>query len=64
MSDTSLRPRCFTLPEAAEYLGVSVRTMYQWQQRRYGPKSFRVGKRRMYMQADVDAWLDAQRNAS
>lgn len=28
-----------------------------------GPKSFKVGRRVMYRQSDVDAWIDEQYNA-
>lgn len=45
--------------ELAEYVGVPLRTVYQWNHRGTGPKMLVVGKHRRYRRADVDAWLEA-----
>ena len=43
--------------EAAEYLGVAEATLYSWVSRGEAPRSMRIGGRRKYKQADLDAWL-------
>lgn len=48
--------------ELAAYLGVPVRTVYDWQYQGVGPPSYRVGKYTRYRLAEVDRWLDARRN--
>ncbi|WP_370615143.1 helix-turn-helix transcriptional regulator [Mumia sp. Pv 4-285] len=50
----------WTVAEAAAYLGVAVKTLYQWRCHGIGPKSYRVGGYLRYRPAEVDAWVDAQ----
>jgi len=49
--------------EVAEYLGVPVRTIYQWRTRGYGPCGRRVGRFVKYQPAKVRAWFEAQPEA-
>ncbi|MFJ2770064.1 MULTISPECIES: helix-turn-helix domain-containing protein [Streptomyces] len=49
-----------TPEEVAVYLGVPVKTLYQWRHRRIGPTVHKVGRHLRYRWREVDAWLDAQ----
>jgi excisionase family DNA binding protein len=49
-----------TPAEIAEYLGVPVKTLYQWKYRGTGPKVHKVGRHLRYRWREVDAWLDRQ----
>ncbi|WP_102926769.1 helix-turn-helix domain-containing protein [Streptomyces noursei] len=49
-----------TPEEVAVYLGVPVKTLYQWRHRRIGPNALKVGRHLRYRWAEVDAWLTAQ----
>ncbi len=46
-----------TRQDAARYLGMSPKTMAQWQLYKKGPRSVRVGGRRFYFQAELDAFI-------
>lgn len=43
--------------EVAEYLGVSVNTVYSWRSRGYGPVGRPVGKYVKFDPADVHQWF-------
>lgn len=45
--------------DAAAYLGLSPRTLANWGVRGLGPASLRVGGRRFYRIADLDAFVGA-----
>jgi predicted DNA-binding transcriptional regulator AlpA len=48
----------FCLSDAARYVGVSRRTMYDWRSQDSGPRSFLVGPRKIvYLRSDLDAYL-------
>ena len=47
--------------EASSHLGLSVRTLQDWRQRRTGPAYSKVGRRVVYDRADLDAVLAAGR---
>ncbi len=53
-----------TLAEVAENEGISPATLRYWRHRGEGPKSFKLGRRVMYKRADVEAWIQAQYDAS
>lgn len=53
-----------TIAEAAALLRVPVATLRYWRHIGTGPQSFRVGRHVVYYRADVDAWVDEQRNCS
>ncbi len=42
------------------YLGVPVKTLYQWKYRGTGPNVHKVGRHLRYRWQEVDAWLDAR----
>jgi excisionase family DNA binding protein len=46
--------------EVAEYLGISVNTLYQHRYRGEGPPGYRVGGRIRYRPEDVEQWLEEQ----
>jgi excisionase family DNA binding protein len=50
--------------ELAEYLGVPVRTIYDWRQTGHGPPGIRIGRHLKYAMSDVMAWIDAQREST
>ena len=54
-------PTFLTESEAAEYLGISKKTLQRWRFGRRGPNYVRVaGKLFRYHQAILDAWMDQQ----
>ncbi|GGK64057.1 helix-turn-helix transcriptional regulator [Ornithinimicrobium pekingense] len=53
-----------TTAEAAEVLHTPVATLRYWRHVGTGPRSFKLGPRRvMYRRADVEAWVEDQYNA-
>jgi predicted DNA-binding transcriptional regulator AlpA len=48
------------LPEVAELIGVPENTLRFWRHRGTGPKSARLGRRVVYRECDVLAWIDQQ----
>jgi excisionase family DNA binding protein len=61
-------PRTITkllnIKQAAEVLGCSVSTLYDWRTDRKGPKGARIGGRVMYRESDLEAWIEAQFEAA
>ncbi|MEU0492057.1 helix-turn-helix domain-containing protein [Nocardiopsis sp. NPDC006139] len=49
--------RLWTPEETASYLGVPLKTLYQWRYRRTGPPSHRVGRHVRYEPTEVRAWV-------
>ncbi|WP_338673904.1 helix-turn-helix domain-containing protein [Streptomyces sp. SCSIO 30461] len=60
-----VRRAFLSVKDAAEYLGLSPRTLYVWRHRRQGPPSFRMGQcgRVMYRIDSLDAWIRQQEQA-
>ena len=52
-----------SVDELAEYLGVPIRTIYDWRQTGHGPRGIRIGRHLKFAVSDVSAWLDTQRDA-
>jgi predicted DNA-binding transcriptional regulator AlpA len=59
----NLAPRWNT-QDVALYLGIPVKTLYNWRTANYGPKGVRVGKHVRYDPDDVVAWFNTQKLAS
>jgi len=57
MSHPNQTDRKLTRQEAADYLGVSVFTLNQWASEDTGPAFFKVGRKCVYRQSDLDAYL-------
>ena len=55
--------RFMTTAEVAEAIRTPVETVRYWRHVGKGPKSFKVGRRVLYAVEDVEAWLDAAREA-
>lgn len=53
-----VKPRLWTVQDVAEYLGVPVRTLYDWRCKGYGPKARKVGKYLRYDAAEVRRWFE------
>ncbi|MGH3996745.1 MAG: helix-turn-helix domain-containing protein [Pseudonocardiaceae bacterium] len=50
--------------EAAEYLGVSVKTVLGWRLRGGGPRATKLGRRVVYRIADLEEFLLAHRESA
>ena len=48
------------LNEAAEVMNVSENTLRYWVNQDTAPKSFKLGRRRMFREEDVEAFVQAQ----
>jgi len=53
-----------SVDELSDYLGIPVRTIYDWRLTGHGPRGLRVGRHLKFAVSDVAAWIDAQREAS
>jgi DNA-binding transcriptional MerR regulator len=60
MDDSSKIDRLWTVDDVSEYLGVPVKTLYQWKWRGQGPPVRKVGKYLRYDATKVRSWFDAQ----
>jgi len=49
---------------AADFLGVSIRTMQAWRVRGGGPRYVKMGKPVRYRPVDLDAWIDTNLTTS
>ena len=56
--------RLLTLPEVAVILRCPEQTIRYWRGHGHGPRSFKIGRRVCYRESDVQAWINAQMNAS
>ncbi|MEU0591958.1 helix-turn-helix transcriptional regulator [Streptomyces ardesiacus] len=59
-ADAARRGPLATPAEVAAYLGVPVKTLYQWKYRGIGPNVHKVGRHLRYRWSEVDAWVNAQ----
>jgi excisionase family DNA binding protein len=46
--------------EAAEYIGVTQRTMERWRVTGDGPRFLKIGRHCLYRRGDLNAWVDAR----
>ncbi|HEY0889664.1 MAG TPA: helix-turn-helix domain-containing protein [Nocardioides sp.] len=53
-----------TIEELAERIRTPEATLRFWRYKGTGPKSFKLGRRVMYRQSDIDSWLEDQYAAS
>lgn len=56
-----MNDQLLTITEVAALLRVPVATLRWWGHKGSGPDRFKIGRRIMYRQSDVDKWIDAQR---
>jgi excisionase family DNA binding protein len=56
----------WSIQQAADYLALSVDTLYGWRCRKkdYGPPSYRIGNKIRYRPEEVRAWVDEHMLAS
>ncbi len=59
-----LMDRLLTLDEVSARTGVPVGTLRYWRTRDTGPRSFRLGRRVMYVEADVEDFIRTCRAAA
>ena len=52
--------RLWSVTDVSDYLGVPVRTIYQWRTKDYGPRARVVGRHLRFKPDEVFEWLDAQ----
>ncbi len=58
--DAGTQPQLLTLAEAAARLRTPVATLRYWRHLGTGPDSFRLGRRVMYRQQDIERWVDVR----
>lgn len=51
------------LPEVAELTGLPVNSLRFWRHQGTGPKSVKLGRRVVYRECDVVAWIEEQFDA-
>jgi excisionase family DNA binding protein len=64
MGTVSRIERLWTVEDVSEYLGIPVKTLYQWRYRGQGPSAMRVGRYIRYRADDVRAWVDSLRESA
>ena len=56
-----MEDRLLTTQEVAEYCRTGPSTVRYWRHHGRGPRAVRVGRRVLYRESDLKAWLDAAR---
>lgn len=52
--------RLLTVQQLSDYLGVPVKTLYEWRTRKVGPRAVKVGRALRYPESRVIDWLEEQ----
>ena len=52
--------RLWSVQDVADYLGIPLKTLYNWRTRGIGPRARRVGRYQRYEEQDVRAWFTTQ----
>jgi len=52
-----------TMAEVSEDYRTPIETLRYWRHKGVGPKSIKVGRRILYLQEDLDAWVEDLRSA-
>jgi excisionase family DNA binding protein len=52
--------RLLSVQQLSDYLGVPVKTLYEWRTQHVGPRAVKVGRALRYPESRVAAWLDEQ----
>lgn len=55
--------KLLTVAEVAELCRTTENTVRYWEYQGTGPESIKVGRRRLFPEDSVDAWLNKDRNA-
>lgn len=50
----------WSIEDAAAYLQLPIKTLYQWRSKEYGPPSHRVGRHVRYIPDEVRTWVKGQ----
>lgn len=50
--------RLWTAEDVSDYLGIPVKTLYQWRWRGEGPPARKIGRHLRYDPAALQRWLD------
>ena len=50
-----------SVEELSEYLGVPIKTIYDWRRTGHGPCAIRMGRHLKYASSDVRDWIAQQR---
>lgn len=58
MTKVMITDRLWTVADASHYLGVPVKTLYQWKWRGEGPPVRKIGRHLRYDPAALKAWVD------
>lgn len=56
-------PTNLTVEDLADEFRTTAETVHYWVKVGKAPRSFKVGRRRLFARADVDAWLEAAKGA-
>lgn len=56
--------RLLTVEQAAEWTGLTVKTLYRYRQENTGPESFIYAGRVVYEPSSLERWIDDQRTAT
>jgi excisionase family DNA binding protein len=62
LSTSAPTRRYLSIVEAADYLGVSVKTLRHWRFVGSGPVARKFGRNLRYHVRDLDAWADSRRD--
>jgi excisionase family DNA binding protein len=54
-----IKPRLWTVQDVADYLGVPVKTLYDWRAKGYGPPGKKVGRYLRFDASEVRRWFDS-----
>jgi len=64
MSEISLYSRYVTEHDAAEFLGISLKTVQAWRHRGNGPRFAKFGRAVRYNLDELHQWAEAQQHTS
>lgn len=51
--------KLWTVKDVADFLGIPVKTLYEWRYQGYGPKGIRVGRYLRYRPEDLKSWIES-----